>query len=193
MAIEIHPITLFKRWLELEREQSSVDIPSAGCLSTMGLDNFPNARFVALKDIMDGSFIITGPMNSRKGLEVDANNKVALTFWWTATQRQVRIQGMATKLSEGRANHYFNMRSVASQAVSWVCHQGNEIKDRHHLKAQWLEVVSESEKITKPNNWGGISIEPIRIEFMEFNKSRFHHRTLYLREDTQWTHLDIQP
>ena len=38
------------------------------------------------------------------------NPKVALTFWWTATEVQVRIQGLANQIPATDADKYFRER-----------------------------------------------------------------------------------
>ena len=187
------PIQLFLKWFDEELKRSKVRIPSAVCLSTTGTDDFPNARFVSFKELIDDSFIITGPLNSRKGLEIEKNNKVALTFWWTETERQIRIQGFATKISDQLADKYFDARSTNSQAVSLVSEQGKETDNLKELEQKVLEKVTENTKISRPRNWSGFSIKPIRIEFMEFKKSRFHDRKLYEVVADDWTLKRIQP
>lgn len=187
------PIEIFTKWFDEELKLSKARIPTAVCLSTVGIDNYPNARFVSYKELIDNSFIITGPLNSRKGIEIENNDKVALTFWWTETERQIRIQGVATKISEQLADKYFNERNLNSQAVSSICEQGKEIDNLEQLEKKILEKVSERSKIIRPNNWSGFSIKPIRIEFMEFKKTRFHDRKLYEIENGEWTLKQIQP
>ena len=73
-------------------------------------------------------------MKSKYPTEIEHNEKVALTFWWTETERQIRIQGLATKIPEQLADKYFNERNVNSQAVSLVCEQGKEIDDLEKLE-----------------------------------------------------------
>jgi pyridoxamine 5'-phosphate oxidase len=187
------PIQLFTKWFDEELKQSKARIPTAVCLSTIGIDDFPNARFVSFKELVDNSFIITGPLNSKKGTEIEDNDKVALTFWWTETERQIRIQGLATKISEQLADKYFNERNVNSQAVSSICEQGKEIKNLEQLEKKVLEKVSERTKIKRPQSWSGYSIKPIRIEFMEFKKTRFHDRKLYEIGNGEWNVKQIQP
>lgn len=188
-----HPLSLFSKWYSEEISLSRSNIPSAGCLSTIGIDNFPNARFVSLKELKDNSLIITGSLNSRKGAEIENNDKVALTFWWTETQRQVRVQGLASKISEAWADTYFTERNPYHQAVSSICEQGKEINDLTKLQQEILEKVSENTKIERPENWSGITIIPLRIEFMEFKQTRFHDRTLYEIESGVWKVKRIQP
>ena len=189
----IHPLTLFAKWFYEELTLSAVQIPTAVCFSTEGIDGFPNARFVSFKELRNDAFVITGPLNSRKGIEVENNARVALTFWWPVTERQIRIQGEATTISKQQADNYFNERDPHSQAVSLLCEQGKEMDNLELLEKQVLERVAEKKKITRPENWGGFAIKPVRIEFMEFKKTRFHHRKLYVKENNKWISKQIQP
>ena len=188
-----NPIELFSKWFNEELNVSKVQIPTAVCLSTIGLDNFPNARFVSFKEVLDDSFVITGPLNSRKGIEIEKRQNVSLTFWWTETERQIRVQGLATKIPEQLADKYFEERNKNSKAVSAICEQGKEAHDLKALERKILAKVSGNTKISRPKNWGGFSIKPIRIEFMEFKETRFHDRKLYKLKNFEWIMTQIQP
>lgn len=188
-----NPILLFEKWYEKELKLTNVRIPSAVCLSTIGIDNFPNARFVSFKELINDSFIITGPLNSRKGIEIDNNNNVSLTFWWTETERQIRVQGIATKIEDKLAEKYFAERNANSKVVSLICEQGKEINDLKLLEDKILEKVAKNERIGRPKNWSGFLIKPLRIEFMEFKKTRFHDRKLYELENDKWNMNQLQP
>jgi pyridoxamine 5'-phosphate oxidase len=154
------PIQLFINWFAEEQKLTTVRIPSACCLSTIGADGFPNARFVSLKEATENSFIITGPLMSRKGIEISKANKVALTFWWTETERQVRIQGNATQIVEQLADKYFAERDRDSQIVSIISKQGQEIKNIETLtkKYESVELSFANKLLARPENWGGYSI-----------------------------------
>jgi len=189
------PIQLFIKWFGEEQELTTVRIPSACCLSTIGVDGFPNARFVSLKEVEENRFIVTGPLTSRKGTEISRINKVALTFWWTETERQVRIQGNTTRITEQLADKYFAERGRDSQIISIVSNQGQEIENIETLtkKYETIESGYVNKPLTRPDNWGGYSIEPIRIEFLEFRPTRFHDRKLYELTNGQWTMKQLQP
>ena len=191
----MNPLQLFTQWYNEELKLTKVRIPSACCLSTIGLDDFPNARFVSLKEIVEDAFIVTGPLASRKGLEIGKCNKVALTFWWTETERQVRIQGEAIEIADNLADKFFWERPFDSQIVSLISRQGEEINDIETLnkKYQETEAVFSDKTISRPDNWGGYSINPKRIEFMEFKSTRFHDRKLFEIKNGQWTLKQIQP
>lgn len=189
------PIEHFNKWFKEELNLTKVRIPTACCLSTIGTDDFPNARFVSLKDVVENNFVVTGSLTSRKGIEINTTNKVALTFWWTETERQVRIQGNVTKISEQLADKYFTERNRDSQIVSIVSEQGQEIDSIEILTKKYenIEVRFSDKPLTRPENWGGYLIAPIRIEFLEFKPTRFHDRKLYELINGQWTIKQIQP
>jgi pyridoxamine 5'-phosphate oxidase len=193
--VKMKPIYIFSKWFDEELNLTKVNIPTACCLSTIGTDNYPNARFVSLKGIIDNNLIVTGTLTSRKGIEIYQNNRVALTFWWTETERQVRIQGHATTINKDLADRYFAERSRDSQIVSIVSNQGQHLNDIEALNKKYQEIETKflNQNLTRPKNWGGYSIEPIRIEFLEFKQTRFHERNLYELTNGQWTHIRLQP
>ena len=195
MTKYIDPLQLFNQWFEEELKVSQLKLPAACCLSTIGLDGYPNARFVSLKEVFEGAFIITGPLSSRKGSEIEKCAKAALSFWWTSTERQIRIQGDVSRISEVHADGYFRSRNRDSQIVSIISRQGEEIQTLERLEKFFLleKEKTDDKRIERPENWGGICIRPIRMEFMEFDESRLHKRELYTKENDTWTTEFLQP
>lgn len=191
----MNPLDLFTSWYEAELQASIDVIPSACCLSTIGLDGYPNARFVSLKEVKNGSFIITGSIDSLKGKEIAECPKVALTFWWAGTQKQVRIQGEASLLSYQMAQNYFHERPLDAQIVSSISKQGHALESLESLqeKLYAFKKPPEQKGIPCPDNWGGYSIKPVRMELMTFKKSRLHERWLYESKDANWRKQLLQP
>lgn len=189
------PIELFLEWYSKEEQLTTVRLSSACCLSTLGTDGFPNARFLALKEVSSGAFVVTGNLSARKGVELQDCPKVALTFWWPFTERQVRIQGVANRISDQVADNHFANRSRESQIVSIVSRQGEELSSLQDLTKAYEEfdAAHSGEKLARPTNWGGYAIQPVRIEFLEFNESRFHNRCLYEVCEGFWTLKQLQP
>lgn len=191
----MNPIKKFENWYTEEKQQNNNDNLSACCLTSIGFDGYPNSRFVSLKTIIDDSFVITGSLNSRKGIELIKNPKSSLIFWWQKTERQVRIQGDAVEIETELANKYFSERSKESKIVSSICTQGKVSEDivkLEHLFHKKTIELKESD-IIKPENWSGFYIIPKRIELMEFRKSRFHLRELYTRKDEGWICNNLEP
>ena len=92
---------------------------------------------------MNDNFIITGTLTSRKGIEIEASEKVSLTFWWTETERQVRVQGNAVKITNELANKYFSERNKDSQIVSLASLQGQELIDKEALAKKYDEIFTK--------------------------------------------------
>ncbi len=193
--MEITAIKIFQEWFSNEQAISKLRIPSACCLSTIGTDKYPNARFVSLKGVIENSFVVAGTITSQKGIEINLSNKVALTFWWPETERQVRVQGNAFNLNSDLADKLFTERSRESRIVSIVSDQGKEIKNIEELHRKYDDIAAKSsgQPLKRPENWSGYMIEPIRVEFMEFKPSRFHHRTLFELINGEWTQSELQP
>ena len=189
------PLEHFHKCFTEELQLSKAKIPAACCLSTIGTDGYPNARFVSLKGILDDRLIVTGTLTSRKGVEIKLNDKVALTFWWNEIEMQVRVQGRATPLNQTMADHYFAERNRESQIVSIASDQGRELTNLDDLtrKYQEIETAYQHMPVPRPDNWGGYMIEPLRMEFLKFSSSRFHERTLFECIDGQWNTSILQP
>jgi len=191
----MNPLLLFEKWFSEEKELNNLKLPAACCLSTRGLDGYPNSRFVSLKEIKNESFVITGPLDSRKGKEIKNHSKAALSFWWTSTERQIRIQGDVSEIPKSDAEIYFKQRNRDSKIVSTIFEQGQEIQDISYMQKLFEETKAALGNIDveQPNNWGGIYIKPIRIEFMEFRKSRLHERKLFEQSSNGWKMTILQP
>ncbi len=189
------PIEIFNKWFDEELKLTKVNIPTACCLSTLGTDNYPNARFVSLKGIRENKFIVTGNITSRKGIEIESINNVALTFWWPETERQVRIQGNSKMLNKEYADEYFAGRNRDSQIVSIVSNQGQQLTDIELLNQKYHDIakIYKDKPLPRPENWSGYSISPIRVEFLEFKSTRFHDRKLYQLANGHWTLINLQP
>ncbi|WP_291378455.1 pyridoxal 5'-phosphate synthase [Demequina sp.] len=183
------PLDQLRQWLD-HASETDLRLPHSAVLSTTGLDGYPNARTVAVKDVDADGIVISGPLGSRKGREIAADARCALTMWWDALGRQVRVQGVASLLERERARAIFEARSREARIVASVSHQG-EPAVRGALEAAYA--ASRDTDPTMPDSWGGWIISPQRIEFMEFSDARFHARTLYELVSGTWTQVELQP
>jgi pyridoxamine 5'-phosphate oxidase len=190
------PIAHFNTYYAAELKHYKSRVPGACCLSTNGLDGYPNARYVALKEVVAETFIVAGPLNTRKGLEIAQSNKVALTFWWPHSGVQVRIQGNVSIASGDTSQTYFAERSRQSQIVSSISKQGEKIESLELLQKKYDQMDKEftDKEITRPEFWHALQIEAHNIEFLEFSENRFHKRTLYQKDSAgHWYSKLIQP
>lgn len=189
------PLTLFSRLYKEHLKATALELPGACCLSTVGLDGFPNARFVSLKEVKKEGLLITGSTSSIKGIEIESSNKVALTFWWPDIEYQVRIQGLASKIPGKLADRLFRERPLEARIVATISRQSEEINYPESLEKelQAARINHEKKGVRRPENWGGYFIKPLRMEFLQFKSSRLHVRKFYQMHNNQWTVSFLQP
>ena len=189
------PIQIFQHWYAEATENSPLQHPKAVCVSTINPKGIPEARFVALKNVSSAGFTFCSSLNSAKGIAIDFNSQVALTFWWDRIERQVRVKGIAKRISDKDADEYFRKRNRSAQLTSIVSKQSALLENSDRLKQKLSEVEKQFEdrEIPRPDNWGGYCVKPISIEFLKFRKNRFHNRTLFTCDRGEWSKQLLQP
>jgi len=194
-SMESDPMKQFRHWFN-EAVRAKVHEPNMMTLSTVGSDGKPSSRIVLLKDIKDDGFSFYTNYSSRKGKEIDFNPNVSLVFLWTEFQRQVRIEGVAEKLSPEESNAYFVTRPVESQIGAIISDQSQILKNRNELDKKFEELLSKyrnGQHLLKPETWGGYLIRPNYIEFWQGRPSRLHDRIAYNLTDNQWLKNRLHP
>ncbi|MDP2042496.1 MAG: pyridoxamine 5'-phosphate oxidase [Algoriphagus sp.] len=192
--VSFDPFNQFRVWLD-EAIDAEVPEVNAMCLSTLGLNGFPNARIVLLKE-MDHGFVFFTNYKSEKGQEIEANPKASMTFFWPELERQVRILGLIEKVSEKESDEYFLSRPRGSQIGAWTSPQSATIADRNELNSRLEEMEKRfsSEPLTRPDFWGGYRLLPFKIEFWQGRPSRLHDRICYEKHsDGSWKISRLAP
>lgn len=187
-SVDKNPLTQFARWFD-EALKSEVDEPNAFTLSTVAEDGRPSGRIVLLKGLENGKFIFFSNYQSAKGKELDHNPACALTFFWPELERQVRVEGIASRIDVASSEKYFQSRPRESQIGAWASPQSAVIAGREILDARVSELQKKFEgvdKLPKPNQWGGYEIEPNEIEFWQGRPNRLHDRIVFFKVDDQW-------
>lgn len=190
-----NPTSLFLEWYQAATQNSSLQHPKAVCVSTVNQGGEPEARFVALKEVSKAGFVFCSAFDSPKGLEIDANPNVALTFWWDHIERQVRVVGTATRISDEEADRYFQERRRDAQLTSWASAQSQSLEHPKQLKTRLQEVEEqfEGQAVPRPENWGGYCVRAKKLEFLKFKTNRLHERTLFTRSSDGWKEQSLQP
>jgi pyridoxamine 5'-phosphate oxidase len=189
LDVPVDPYTLFKGWLQ-DAIAHELPEPNAMTLSTQGLDGFPNARTVLLKQLDDRGFSFFTNYDSQKGAEIAAQPRAALTFLWTVRQRQVIVRGSITKVPEAESEAYFAVRPRGNQIGAWASTQSAVIPDRPWLEAAAAAVAErhpEGSVIPCPPHWGGYVMAPVSIEFWQGRRSRLHDRIRFTKGVSGWS------
>jgi len=188
------PLKQFENWLS-EAIEAKVNEPTAMVLATATPDGVPSSRVVLLKALSDDGFGFFTNYSSRKGEEIALNQKVALLFHWPELERQVRIEGAATKTSAKVSDEYFHSRPLESRLSAVISNQSQVVPDREYLEKLWegQQYKSVENMIERPSYWGGYRIEPFRIEFWQGRSNRLHDRILFLRKGADWVISRLAP
>ena len=198
-SLEMHevsndPFQQFNQWMD-EALAAEVLEANAMCLSTIGAEGFPNARIVLLKGLDEG-FVFFTNYESTKGKELTAYPKASLTFFWPEIERQVRVMGMVSKITEEESDTYFLSRPFASQVGAWASPQSQEIESRELIEQEQKNVEDrfDSKSMHRPAHWGGFRLVPHRVEFWQGRPSRLHDRIAYEKQaDGNWTTVRLAP
>ncbi|MFO8021771.1 MAG: pyridoxamine 5'-phosphate oxidase [Perlabentimonas sp.] len=185
--ISPNPIEQFSHWM-LEAISSDCMEPNAMTLSTSTFDGKPSARMVLLKDYDKGGFTFFTNYESKKGVQLLQNPYAALTFFWPELERQVRIEGVVSKVNELTSDRYFYSRPEKSKIGAWASPQSKVIPNRKYLdnlKSDFQEEFT-GKNISRPPNWGGYILEPTLLEFWQGRPSRFHDRIQYTLQNNEW-------
>lgn len=181
------PGDLFLEWLRLAIDYG-VKEPHAMTISTVDSNGFPDARVLILKDVVDEAFYFASGSESQKGQQLESNPRVALTFYWPALGRQIRIRGEAVDMGEEAGAADFRKRSAGARAVAMTGRQSQELESEEELEraiAAQKERISRDPDVITPN-WRLYAVNAKEVEFWQGDPERKHVRIQYVLQQGQW-------
>lgn len=190
-----NPFLQFQKWFQ-EAVNAGIDDVNAFSLATVDAQQKPHNRIVLLKGLEDEKFIFFTNYNSQKGINIAHNPNVAINFYWVELQRQIRIEGTATKVSSSDSAKYFHSRPLESQLGAWASHQSEILLNRTDLESRFESLQQQylDKTIPCPPHWGGYSINAAKIEFWQGRMSRMHDRIVYeLQSERHWSRFRLNP
>ena len=193
LAISLEPFSIFSKWLAEATDAEPSD-PNAAGLATCGLDGQPTLRMVLVKHVDEIGFRFFTNVESKKGVQIGENPRAALCFHWKSLKRQVRVEGTVLDLDSSTTDAYFQSRSRLSQIGAVLSRQSSKLSDRSELeKSVEAFAASQDGPIIRPARWRGFCIHPQRIEFWREGPNRLHQRTLYTKNETGWSSIELYP
>ncbi len=181
------PFGQFEKWFD-QAVQSKIADVNAMSLATC-VNNIPHSRIVLLKGLVNNQFRFFTNYSSQKGKELDENPHCALLFHWVELERTIRIEGVASKITEKESTAYFLSRPEGSQLSAIASNQSEVIPSRSFLEKKLLSIATA----IKPKNWGGYDIVPQKFEFWQGRSSRLHDRFSYELVDSVWVVNRLSP
>ncbi len=189
---ELHgdPMVQFAAWFEnsesvrQQTEALASHETHVFTLSTVDAEGAPSSRSVLLKTFGPEGFVFYTNCESAKAREINRSDRVSLHVYWPWMERQVRVQGRATRVSGAQAEAYHRSRPRDSQLSTWASAQSDVVPDRDTLDRAWREAEMRFEGRDVPlmPAWGGYVVAPTRLEFWQGRKNRLHDRFRYQRD-----------
>ncbi len=135
------PLVLFDHWFQ-DASNAGIALPESMTLATTTPEGKPSARVVLLKAVEDGGFVFYTNYESRKGKELAAAPHAALVFHWAPLERQVRVEGRVTQVSEETSDAYFATRPLGSRHSALASPQSSVVSNRAWLEEQVKSIVA---------------------------------------------------
>ncbi|WP_044871642.1 pyridoxamine 5'-phosphate oxidase [Pseudomonas sp. LFM046] len=190
------PFSLFQSWFgdAVKTEQLPVE-PNAMTLATVDAQGRPHCRVLLLKGLDERGFTFFSNYDSAKGEQLATNPFAAMTFFWPALERQVRIEGRVERVTPAESDAYYQVRPLGSRLGAWASPQSQVIRDRAELESLLAETEQRflDQAPNCPPHWGGYRLLPERIEFWQGRPSRLHDRLNYRLENGAWVRERLAP
>ncbi len=173
--------------------------PNAMVVTTVDGSGLPSSRLVLLKSFDASGFVFYTNYRSRKAGDIEASSVCAVVFPWHPLQRQVRVEGMAERVSADESDRYFASRPRGSQLAAWASPQSAVVPDRAFLDREYAragERWAAGTDVPRPQHWGGYRVLPATVEFWQGRSQRMHDRIRYRREretEERWVRERLAP
>ena len=190
--VQDDPLQQFRRWFA-EAERAQVLDYSAMALATSQA-GVPSARIVLLKGLDEDGFRWFTDGRSEKGQALANNPQAELLFHWRELDRQVRVRGDVTRLSEEESDAYFYSRPLDSQLAAATSEQSPPVDSRETRAQRYRTLTpSDCEQAPRPQAWGGYCLKPAQYEFWQGREGRLHDRLQYRSTSSGWAVERLQP
>jgi len=190
------PQQAFQYWLN-DAIEEGVKEPHAMTLSTVDSDGFPDARVLILKNVDERGWHFAIKANSPKGKQLAENPNVALTFYWPALGRQIRLRGQAVVLPDAECADDFLTRPEGSKISAMASRQSEILESQQELAKSLNDAhtfLSQNPEYIEPG-WKVFAVQPRSIEFWQGATDRLHKRVIFskMADESAWQKQMLWP
>jgi len=187
------PFLQFEKWFQYALDVK-VSYVNAANLVTINQEGFPDSRIVLIKEITKNGPVFFTNYESSKAHDIEKNPKVGMNIYWKELDRQIRLTGIAKKISQEESHKYFLSRGKESQASALASPQSQRItKEELYKRKDEIHQKYPDENYPAPDFWGGYMIEMHSIEFWQGRPNRFHDRFQFVLVDGKWDFSRLAP
>lgn len=187
------PFVIFKKKYDQAFNAKQDNIEAISISSYDKKANEVDARFVNVKFVENDNFIFFSNYNSPKSYSFKYHNQIGATFFWSATNTQIRMRAKIKKTSVDFNNEYFKERCLNKNAIAICSNQSKTIASYDEVVANYNHTIKNTNLKKCPSYWGGFSFVPYYFEFWQGHKSRINKREAFKLIDKNWNQTILQP
>ena len=174
--LEPDPVSMFRRWLD-DTMAAGLHEPNAMVVATVGAGRpAVDARGAAQGPRRAGLRVLHEPRLPQGAARSRPTRRVSLLFPWHDLQRQVRVEGTASRVSAEENEAYFAGRPRESQLGAWASPQSQVVACRSALDERYGGVLVAVRRRSTPypcrRSGAASSSPPTSVEFWQGRKGR---------------------
>ncbi|MFJ8039274.1 pyridoxal 5'-phosphate synthase [Kitasatospora sp. NPDC096147] len=194
--VPAEPAELHVAWL-LEALRAGVPDAQLVTLSTVDGDGRPDARIVGLRDIdpAAGTWSFVADRRSPKGHQLATAPWAAMTSYWPASGRQVRLRGPVVAVDQQDAPRAERSVSPAAHAAALVGRQSEDLGSLAEFGPLWERALALA-TVDPDGPVPGLTKYLLRadtVEFWQGDAGRQHVRLAYCRGSEGWRRSLLWP
>ncbi|MFF8972288.1 pyridoxal 5'-phosphate synthase [Streptomyces sp. NPDC014995] len=182
------PLELFTTWFA-EAVAAGEREPHTMTLATADEEGLPDARIVMLHGADADGWSFATHATSHKGRQLAARPYAALTFYWPALGRQVRVRGPVAVAPPEEARTDLRVRSTGALAAALTGRQSDVLDSVEELarasEAAWER--ARQDPTAESPTWTLYRLRPEAVEFFQGEERRRHVRLRYRRGEGGWS------
>lgn len=189
------PLAAVRTWLD-DAVAAEVPEPTAMTLATVDAAGVPDARVVLLRGLDERGLWWFTNRTSAKGRQLADRPVAAVTLYWPALERQVRLRGRVEDLPDADSDAYWASRPPRSQVAAWASEQSGTVAGRDELERRFADAearFADVDVVPRPPHWGGQLLRPDAVELWQGRRSRLHDRLAYVRTVDGWRRDRLMP